>query len=533
MTEHLKLFDNKPDMITLPDNYLTDQTNQNSYPITDYISIHKTDITVYVNTNLHITTIDDITIKDTSTIITEIHETANKTNPIHTIIHLYRRPNTDIPEFIQNTQKAIDKIYERHPTTDLTLHGDTNINLYTTTKAYYDSLIENNLHTTIITPTRYDPHHDTATLIDNTLTTLTDTEITAGTISPPITDHLPTCTIFHKPTPRNTNTNKTLTTAQYNRNKHDILMHTETAITRTLTDTHPDTTTSQHFHNIQIAIQSTIETYERKQRRRRNHWITPRFKRHIQKQHQLYKDRLENPTPENKQKHKQYRKKLRRRITLAKKQSLTERLDTAKHDPKQRMKILNTVIPKKNTTRTSPTTLTYEDKTYTHPQDIANALNDNYITIGEKTTNTIPRNEDDYIENEQNDGKNTPTFKLQHTTEEIVITTMNKINRNKASDIYKIKPTIIKDLTPFLSPILTELFNRSIDENQYPDSLKLTKAIELYKANDRTLPANYRPISLLPIIAKLLDTIINQQLMKHLLEYHRHSTLSDHTRTAH
>lgn len=96
---------------------------------------------------------------------------------------------------------------------------------------------------------------------------------------------------------------------------------------------------------------------------------------------------------------------------------------------------------------------------------------------------------------------------------------MNKIKRHKASDIFKIKPTIIKDLTPFLSPILTVLFNRSIDENEYPDSLKLTKAIELYKSKDRTLPVNYRPISLLPIIAKILDTIINDQLMRHLTTY--------------
>jgi hypothetical protein len=96
---------------------------------------------------------------------------------------------------------------------------------------------------------------------------------------------------------------------------------------------------------------------------------------------------------------------------------------------------------------------------------------------------------------------------------------MKAINRNKASDIYTIKPTIIKDLNPFLSPILTVLFNRSIDENEYPDSLKLTKAIELHKKADKTLPENYRPISLLPIIAKILDTIINNQLMQHLIKY--------------
>ena len=43
-----------------------------------------------------------------------------------------------------------------------------------------------------------------------------------------------------------------------------------------------------------------------------------------------------------------------------------------------------------------------------------------------------------------------------------------------------------------------------------------TKAIEVYKAKDKMLPVNYRPISLLPIIAKVLDTLLNNQLMTHL-----------------
>ena len=92
------------------------------------------------------------------------------------------------------------------------------------------------------------------------------------------------------------------------------------------------------------------------------------------------------------------------------------------------------------------------------------------------------------------------------------------MNTNKASDIYKIKPIIIKDLRVFLTPILTTLYNRAITEKQYPDSLKTTKLIELYKSKDKTLPINYRPISLLPILAKIFDKIINDQLMTHLLD---------------
>jgi hypothetical protein len=94
---------------------------------------------------------------------------------------------------------------------------------------------------------------------------------------------------------------------------------------------------------------------------------------------------------------------------------------------------------------------------------------------------------------------------------------MKKINPHKATDIYKITPAIIKDLQDYLPSKITPLYNESIDNNEYPDSLKYTKLIELYKAGDPKLPINYRPISLLPIIAKLLDTIINKQLMDYLL----------------
>ena len=108
------------------------------------------------------------------------------------------------------------------------------------------------------------------------------------------------------------------------------------------------------------------------------------------------------------------------------------------------------------------------------------------------------------------------SFKLRHTTLEEIIKIMEKIDPKKAADIYKIKPAILKDLTPFIEPTLFKLFNKSIDEHEYPDSLKFTKVIEIYKAKLRTLPVNYRPLSLLPIIAKILDTIINNQLMDHL-----------------
>ena len=96
---------------------------------------------------------------------------------------------------------------------------------------------------------------------------------------------------------------------------------------------------------------------------------------------------------------------------------------------------------------------------------------------------------------------------------------MKSLDSNKAADIFHISPAILRDLTDTRAPLLTILFNKAVSENTYPDTLKITKVIEIYKSGDTTSPSNYRPISLLPIIAKIFDSLINTQIMTHLLKH--------------
>ena len=49
-----------------------------------------------------------------------------------------------------------------------------------------------------------------------------------------------------------------------------------------------------------------------------------------------------------------------------------------------------------------------------------------------------------------------------------------------------------------------------------PDILKLAKVIPLYKAKDRQLLTNYRPISLLPSLSKVLEKAVHHKLMRFL-----------------
>ena len=54
---------------------------------------------------------------------------------------------------------------------------------------------------------------------------------------------------------------------------------------------------------------------------------------------------------------------------------------------------------------------------------------------------------------------------------------------------------------------------KRLNTGQFPDKLKVAKVIPIFKKNDPTLFTNYRPISILPVISKVLERIMNNQLL--------------------
>ena len=69
----------------------------------------------------------------------------------------------------------------------------------------------------------------------------------------------------------------------------------------------------------------------------------------------------------------------------------------------------------------------------------------------------------------------------------------------------------LKDGAKSLSKPISDLCNLSITIERLPDSCKVAKRKPLYKKGSLTLPCNYKPISLLPLISKVTEKIIHEQ----------------------
>ena len=90
---------------------------------------------------------------------------------------------------------------------------------------------------------------------------------------------------------------------------------------------------------------------------------------------------------------------------------------------------------------------------------------------------------------------------------------------NKAVGYDKFPMSIIKQFINILAEPLSHIFNLSFTSGIFPDDMKIVRVIPLFKAGDRAIFSNYRPVSILPCFSKFLEKVIYNRLMAYLEKF--------------
>jgi hypothetical protein len=93
------------------------------------------------------------------------------------------------------------------------------------------------------------------------------------------------------------------------------------------------------------------------------------------------------------------------------------------------------------------------------------------------------------------------------------------MNTNKAPGYDEVRVKDLQLVSKKLSPAITKLLNTSMKEGKVPMGLKTSIVRPVYKKEDHLIFSNYRPISLLPIIEKIMERNIALKLSKYLFKY--------------
>ena len=110
-------------------------------------------------------------------------------------------------------------------------------------------------------------------------------------------------------------------------------------------------------------------------------------------------------------------------------------------------------------------------------------------------------------------------LKLHNTslTPKMVRKVVMNLDLSKASGPNCIPVVVLKNCEPELSYILAELFNKCLKESCFPDCWRVSSVVPVFKnVRERSTAKNYRPVSLLSVVSKVFEKLVNNRIVDHL-----------------
>ena len=93
---------------------------------------------------------------------------------------------------------------------------------------------------------------------------------------------------------------------------------------------------------------------------------------------------------------------------------------------------------------------------------------------------------------------------------------LKNLKPGKAAGPDKLKPLLLKELRDEIAPIIKVIFDKSLQTGTLPTEWLTANVMPVFKKGDKSLAANYRPISLTCILCKVLEHILASNIVKHL-----------------
>ena len=158
---------------------------------------------------------------------------------------------------------------------------------------------------------------------------------------------------------------------------------------------------------------------------------------------------------------------------------------------------------------------------------VANHMNGFYLTIASTLQSQIKNVHKIYDTSSQifknfyaSRGIVSKSFNISRVSEDFVHKELTKLNINKSTGIDGIKSKFLKDGADVITTSITHIINLSIETGVVPDELKSAVVKPLFKKGSRLEAGNYRPVSILCIISKILERAVYVQLYEYFTNNH-------------
>ena len=436
-----------------------------------------------------------------------------KKRPI-VLLSLYRPPNQSLTESISDIRKLLDSLDNKNK--DLVICSDYNLDLlkmsdHSKTMEFVELLSTYNLYPTITKPTRLT--HTTATLIDNIFVGKEHYDnYKSMLILDDLSDHLPCLLSLTKVELERKQPELVWKRSLKERNIKKIeLKLRQTDWNLTLENKSCEDAFNTFHDRLLYAIDECApeKPVKRRPTRENQPWITSGLKKCVRKQRELYKTYLEaSANIRHKEAYKKYKACLQKVIRNCKRTYYSDLCEKYRNNTKRLWEVINSIVKRVNHKTNIIDCLEINDIKCFEAQEIVNELGKHFSSIGKlyaEKTKDSEKTADHYISKIESNCK---TMFLNPTDCIEVEGIINKLKNKYSSGHDNISNFLVKQLKNVIVLPLTIIINKSLQEGHFPDRMKMAEVVPLHKGKERSNKNNYRPISLLLTISKILEKIV-------------------------
>ena len=363
----------------------------------------------------------------------------------------------------------------------------------------------------ITEPTRVTQH--SRTLIDLCLTNSPDKISNSGVVDIGISDH---CAIFltRKISHFRSFVHKTAEVRQLkNFNEDEFLRDLRmNEWNRVSILNNPNEMWNSWKHLLMSVIDKHAPLKTKRIRNNRSPWITNELVGEIHKRDFLKKKATSTNDPLIWKEFKDARNRVNNSIKKAKRKYFSEKLDASKCDTRKTWRLINE-LQSRQCKSTKVSQIKSGHQVFTSPEDIAEAFNNHFTSIGQTLAREIPTVDTDPLYYVIPSDR---VFSFERINVQEVVNLVKGIDAGKATGLDNIPCKLLKIAADVVAPSLTCIFNQSLLTGIYPSDWKLAKVTPIFKNGSKTDLNNYRPISVIPAVAKIFEKIIYDQLYNYL-----------------
>ena len=435
------------------------------------------------------------------------------------VIAIYRPPNKEVNHFLEELKTLIQQIQANYKTYTVLIGGDININLLHTDHEHTQNLLDMAHQQGII------PLINKATRITDTSATAIDvifsnrSNMKGQILITDISDHLATSVEI----PRFRNNKKERVDVGRNFSEKSINALYDELTKTDWSQVYKAEKPCKIFYSL---LNKALDKHCPKKQRRCNKaytplnaWMTNEILKERMTKLSLHRDAILKKTHEARQRFLAQRNKYNNMLKEAKQKHLYKAIQENSMNSRRIWQLVNEFLNRKSKDKTNIQSLDTPEGKITDAKEIARTFNNFYSTVGPNLAKEIKTT--DNWEKFLPKKKYTKMTFHQVTTEEVrkIVTGMAPKKSTGHDDIsnFLLKKIIDSTINP-----LTHIINQSFKEGNFPTEWKCAKVVPIYKGKgSQSHTTNYRPISLLPALSKVIEKIMDKQIRTYM-NYHNY-----------